>query len=220
MENKLVNRALVLSIITIVYNIGEGLISVYFGMQDETLALFGFGADSFVEVFSGIGILHMVIRMKYTKVTDRDSFEKTALRITGIAFYLLTFGLIAGSVINIISQVEPETTMVGVIVSAISILTMYFLMKSKLAVGKALKSDAIIADANCTRTCFYLSFLLLGSSLLYELTGIGYIDIVATLGIAYFAFKEGREAFDKVRTGSLACSCDTHCNTPTQNQES
>ncbi len=57
-------------------------------MNDETLALFGFGLDSFVEVISGIGILHMIIRMKRNPVSERDGFERTALRITGIQFLL------------------------------------------------------------------------------------------------------------------------------------
>jgi divalent metal cation (Fe/Co/Zn/Cd) transporter len=213
MEKRLLNTALLLSIITIVYNIAEGIISVYFGMQDETLALFGFGVDSFVEVISGIAILHMVLRMKRSKVESRDEFEKFALRITGIGFYLLTLGLIVGSVMNIIQGIKPETTVIGIIVSSISIITMYYLMRAKLDVGKKLNSDAIIADANCTKTCFYLSFLLLASSALYELTGIPYIDIIGSLGIAYFAFSEGKEAFEKVKSGNLSCSCGDHCST-------
>jgi len=64
MERKgLIKTALILSIITILYNIGEGAFSIFFGASDDTLALLGFGIDSFVEVISGIGILHMVIRM-------------------------------------------------------------------------------------------------------------------------------------------------------------
>jgi divalent metal cation (Fe/Co/Zn/Cd) transporter len=211
--NKLLHTGLVLSFITIFYNIIEGVVSVYFGAEDETLALFGFGADSFVEVISGIGIAHMILRMRFSKVVTRDKFEKTALRITGTVFFLLTLGLITGSVLNIISGVKPETTLVGIIVSVISIFTMYWLMTAKLKVGKALNSDAIIADANCTRTCFYLSFILLGASGLYELFHISYFDILGSLGIAYFAFKEGREAFEKVRSGNLACNCDDECET-------
>ena len=65
--NKLIRTAFILSLITIIYNIAEGLISVYFGSGDETLALLGFGVDSFVEVISGIGIAHMIFRMKYSK---------------------------------------------------------------------------------------------------------------------------------------------------------
>jgi divalent metal cation (Fe/Co/Zn/Cd) transporter len=202
-----INTALILSLITIFYNIAEGVISVYFGTEDETLALFGFGVDSFVEVISGIGILHMIIRMKRSNVNKRGGFERTALKITGFSFYILTAGLIFGSFLNIINDVKPETTIVGIIVSIISIFTMYYLMNAKLKVGKELKSDAIIADANCTKTCFYLSFLLLASSGLYELFQISYIDIAGSLGIAYFAFKEGKEAFEKSVSENLACTC-------------
>ena len=206
----LIRTAFVLSLITIFYNIAEGIISVYIGAGDETLALLGFGVDSFVEVISGIGIAHMIIRMKYSKVETRDEFEKTALRITGSVFYLLTAGLIIGSILNIINGIKPETTIPGIIIAVISIGTMYWLMTSKLKVGKALHSDAIIADANCTKTCFYLSFILLASSGLYEAFGVAYFDILGSIGIAWFAFKEGREAFEKARSGNLMCNCEEH----------
>jgi divalent metal cation (Fe/Co/Zn/Cd) transporter len=208
--NNLIKKAIILSLITIFYNIAEGLISIYFGAGDETLALLGFGIDSFVEVISGIGIAHMIFRMKYAKVQSRDEFEKTALKVTGTAFYLLTAGLIVGSVLNIINNVKPNTTIPGIIIAAISIATMYWLMTSKLKVGRDLKSDAIIADANCTKTCFYLSFVLLAASGLYELFHIAYFDVLGSLGIAYLAFKEGRESFEKVKSGKLLCNCDDH----------
>mgnify|MGYP003852166127 CR=1 FL=1 len=211
MENrtKLINTALVLSLITIFYNLAEGIISVYFGIDDETLALLGFGVDSFVEVISGLGILHMVLRMKRTgdDPASRDKFERTALRITGFSFYLLTAGLVAGSILNAIRGSEPETTTVGIIISSISIATMWFLMTYKKRIGKKLNSDAIVADANCTKTCFYLSIILLASSGLYEIFRIGYIDVAGSLAIAWFAFSEGREAFEKARSNKLCCSC-------------
>ncbi len=206
--NKLLKKALILGIITVVYNIIEGLVSVFFGAKDETLALLGFGIDSFVEVISGIAIVHMILRMKYSKVISRDKFERTALIINGSAFYLLTAGLIVGSALNIIYNIKPETTFAGIIISVISIGTMYYLMKAKLSVGRELKSDAIIADANCTKTCFYLSFILLASSGLYEIFKIGYFDVLGSLGIAYYAFKEGRESFEKSRSENLSCACD------------
>jgi len=205
--NKLVNTALYLSLITIIYNIAEGSFSIFFGLEDETLALFGFGVDSFVEVISGVGILHMVVRMKKSDVNRRDQFERTALKITGFSFYLLTIGLFVGSILNVIYDVKPETTLVGIIVSAISIFTMFYLMNAKFKIGKKLNSDAIIADANCTKTCFYLSFILLASSGAYELLHISYIDIAGSLGIAFFAYKEGKESFDKASSETLACNC-------------
>ena len=208
----LVSFALLLSVITILYNIAEGLISIFFGLNDETLALFGFGLDSFVEVISGIGILHMIIRMKRNPISERDRFERTALKITGLSFYLLCAGLILASVLLVIKDVKPDTTIVGIVISLISILTMYALLHYKLKVGRALNSDAIIADANCTKTCFYLSFILLASSLSYEVFKIGYLDIAGSLGIAYFAFKEGKESIEKSNSAKLSCSCEDDCH--------
>lgn len=204
----LIKIALLLSLITIIYNIGEGLVSIFFGLKDETLALFGFGADSFVEVISGLGIFHMIIRMKNGTVEQRDGFERTALRITGFSFYILTAGLVLGAAMNLVLGNKPETTFAGIIISAVSILTMYFLMRSKLNVGKKLNSDAIVADANCTKTCFYLSLILLVSSLSYEILKISYLDIAGSIGIAVFAFREGKESFEKSRSEKLSCSCD------------
>ncbi|PJA99290.1 MAG: hypothetical protein CO127_10930, partial [Ignavibacteria bacterium CG_4_9_14_3_um_filter_36_18] len=67
-----------------------------------------------------------------------------------------------------------------------------------------------IADANCTRTCFYLSFILLAASLIYEMTGIGYIDAIGSLGIAYYAFKEGKESFGKSKQSSVDVCNNCH----------
>ena len=68
-------------------------------------------------------------------------------------------------------------------------------MMAKLKVGKELDSAAIISDAKCTMTCFYLSFILLAASLIYEFFKIPFVDAIGGLGIAFFAFREGREAF-------------------------
>ena len=55
--NRYWTYALWLALFTIFYNLAEGLISIFFGISDEALTLFGFGVDSFIEVMSGIGIL-------------------------------------------------------------------------------------------------------------------------------------------------------------------
>jgi len=211
-KDRWLNIALWLSIITVAYNIVEGLVSIYFGNADDTLALLGFGLDSFVEVISGIGILHMVLRMQHSVIKDLDKFERLALRITGISFIVLAVGLVAGSILNIVTKSRPETTQAGIIIAGVSILPMYFLMNYKLKTGKALDSEAIIADAHCTRTCLYLSFILLISSILYELFKINYIDIAGSLGIAWYALSEGRESLEKARKNQLACSCGENCH--------
>ena len=203
----LYKTALGLALFTIVYNIVEGLVSTYFGFEDESLVLFGFGLDSFIEVISGLGIAHMVLRISNKPDRNQDQFEKTALRITGFAFYILVIGLVLSSTINIITGHKPVTTILGVVISVISILTMLALMTGKRNVGGKLHSEPILADANCTMVCLYMSVILLVSSGIYELTGIPYIDSIGTLGLAYFSFREGRECFEKARTGKY-CACD------------
>ena len=205
--SRLFKIAFALAMFTIIYNIAEGLISTYLGFEDESLVLFGFGSDSFIEVISGLGIAHMIVRIQKRPNSNRDKFEKTALRITGFAFYALVFALVLTSFYNLWSGHKPITTFYGVIISAISILVMWILVVWKRRVGKKLDSDPILADANCTLVCVYMSIILLLSSGIYELWGISYIDSIGTLGLAYFAFKEGKECFEKANSEKY-CSCD------------
>ena len=205
---KLYKYAFYLALFTIFYNILEGLISVFFGITDESFTLLGFGLDSFIEVMSGIGIAHMVIRVRNNPDSDRDRFEHTALRITGISFYILTAGLVISSVYNIVKGHKPVTTIWGIVISLLSITIMLLLVYGKRKVGLRLNSAAIIADAECTKVCIYMSVILLIASVAYELLKIPYIDSLGALGLAYYSFKEGRECFEKIKTGSH-CSCDT-----------
>jgi divalent metal cation (Fe/Co/Zn/Cd) transporter len=208
--------ALILAWITILYNLLEGVVSVGFGSSDETLALFGFGIDSFVEVLSGIGILHMLHRIRKGRGGEEaDRFERTALRVTGTSFFILTAGLVFGSVLTIVFRTKPETTLPGIIISAVSILTMWWLMSAKKKAGRALGSEAILSDAACTKTCLQLSVVLLISSLLYQVFRLPYIDAAGSLVIAWFAFREGREAFEKAKNAVHSCGCG-HCDTPEQ----
>ena len=206
-KKQLYKIALGLAAFTILYNIIEGLISTYFGYEDESLALFGFGSDSFIEVISGLGIAHMILRIQQNPENNRDGFERTALLITGYAFYALVIGLFTTSFYNLWTGHKPGTTLWGVIISIISIAVMGGLIYGKTKVGNQLNSEAILADAECTRVCIYMSVVLLVASGIYELTNIAYIDSIGTLGLAYLSFKEGRECFDKAKN-SKYCSCE------------
>lgn len=204
------NYVLWLAVFTIFYNVAEGLVSIGFGASDESLALFGFGVDSFIEVMSGIGILVMVNRIRQNPDTSRTPFEVTALRVTGTAFYILAAGLAASAVFNIITNHKPETTVPGLAISLISIAIMWALVTGKRKVGRALNSMPILADANCTMVCIYMSVVLLVSSFIYQVTGFGFVDSLGALGLIYFSINEGRESFEKAK--GLECDCeDENC---------
>jgi divalent metal cation (Fe/Co/Zn/Cd) transporter len=210
-EQKFYKRAFWLSLFTILYNIIEGIVSMALGYADETLSLFGFGADSFIEVLSGIGIAIMILRIKQNPDSPKSRFEITALKITGSAFYLLSAGLFAGIILNIIYHHKPETTIWGIIISLVSIAVMVWLMNAKKRIGKKLNSAPIIADANCTKICVYMSIVLLISSLVYEFTGFAYADAIGAAGLIYFSISEGKESFEKAQ--EKECSCNEHCDT-------
>ncbi len=195
-EDKLYRKAYLLSIFTIGYNVLEGIVSLIFGYSDETLTLFGFGLDSFIEVISGTGILMMILRIGKNPSAPKGEFETKALKITGTGFYILAAGLSAGIVFSFFSKHKPETTLSGVIISLLSILIMVWLMTSKYRTGCRLNSEPIIADSKCTMVCVYMSVVLLLSSLIYELTGFIYADEIGAAGLVYFSITEGREAFE------------------------
>ena len=189
--------ALWLALFTIFYNLLEGMIAVYFGASDETLTLFGFGLDSFIEMMSGIGILAMVLRIRRNPGTPRSQFERSALRVTGTSFYLLALGLGLTAVYNVVYRHQPETALPGLVISVISIGVMGALVWAKRRVGHALRSSPILADANCTLVCIYMSLVLLVSSLFYQMTGFGFVDSLGAVGLIYFSLTEGREAFER-----------------------
>jgi len=210
-ENKYWQYALWLGLITIFYNFAEGAASIYFGVQDETLTLLGFGIDSFIEVISGFGIIAMVIRIRHNPDSLRSNFERTALRITGTSFYLLAAGLIATIFYNLYRGHKPVTTIPGLVISLIAIAGMWALVRGKRKIGLALNSFPILSDANCTMVCIYMSVILLASSLIYHLSGFGFADSLGSLGLIYFSVKEGKEGFQKAAGIDGECCCSNAC---------
>lgn len=207
-QKKLYDLAFALAIFTIGYNFIEGVVATLLGYEDETLALFGFGVDSFIELISGIGIMQMVVRIRKAPDSLRGDVERKALRITGYSFYLLVAGLVVSAAINLYTGHTPQTTFWGVVIALISIAVMLGLIYGKIKTGRELNSPAILADANCTKVCIYMSCVLLASSTIYEYTGFAYADSLGTLGLAWFSYQEGKECFEKAASNTHCCDHD------------
>lgn len=204
---ELYRTASILALITIGYNILEGIVSVFMGATDETLSLFGFGLDSFMEVVSGFGIWHMLRRLQQGGEDRRDEVEQRALSITGGAFYVLAVGMVVTAGLSLWKGHRPITTIWGIVISLLSIASMWLLIRQKMKVGKELNSAAIMADAACSRTCLLLSVALLLASVGYELTGIAQLDAIGSLAIAWLSLREGQEAFAKAKGQDCTCGC-------------
>ncbi len=176
------------------------------GVKDETLSLFGFGLDSFIETISASGVLFMIYRIRNKKDEERSAFEITTLKITGWCFYALVIILAFSAIWNIYYGYKPHTTFWNIIVASISIVFMLIIVSLKKKIGSLLNSDPIIADANCGMVCVYMSIVLLVSGILFEIFHIAWFDILGTAGLIWFSVKEGREAFDKAK-GKACCEC-------------
>lgn len=209
MVTSLYRRAQHLAVFTILYNIVEGVVSTAMGYSDETLALFGFGVDSFIESISGVGVYVMIRRIadsaERLSTSEQTEFEKQALRITGWSFYGLSLMLAVTVLIILVEHKAPESTFWGVVISAVSIVVMSALVLAKRTVGRELKSAPILADANCTLVCIYMSIAVLISSAVYELTAFAYADAIGALAIIWFSVSEGRECFAKAKGHQCGC---------------
>jgi len=212
---RLGRRAQLLAGASVTYNVIEAVIAIAAGLVAGSVALVGFGLDSVVEVSSGLIILwqfrhHMP-----------ESRERQALRLMAISFFALAAYVAFESVRGLFFGGEPEASLVGIGLAAASLVIMPFLSWAQRRTGKALGSNAVVADSTQTLLCTYLSAVLLAGLLLNATLGWSWADPVAGLVIAAVAVREGLEAWRgegccappraAADTDGDACGCGPGC---------
>ena len=191
-------RGLRLEYLTVGWNIAEGIIAVGAGIAAGSIALIGFGVDSFVETISGAVIIWRLMAETRGHHDDEamERVEQRAERLVGIAFLLLAAYVAFEAVRSLINQEAPEASPVGIALTALSIVVMLWLARAKRRTGEALGSRALIADAQQTYACWYLSITALAGLALNALLGWWWADPVAALAIVVFLLREGWEAWN------------------------
>lgn len=186
-----IRYAKALAAFTIAYNFVEGLVSMGFGWSDDSIALFGFGADSFIEVFSALLVLWRLRGGDGCEALERE--RKTTKGI-GTLFLALAAGIVGGSLLQLAGRRHPETTVPGLAVAALSLGFMFFLWREKRVAATALDSRALEGDAACSLACIQLSAILFTGSLLFWLwPKLWWVDASAALALALLIAKEGWE---------------------------
>ena len=181
-------RAVRLAWATIAWNVVEAVVAIAAGSAASSIALVGFGLDSTVEVMSAIVIVWQFRGL----AVDR---ERRALKLIAVSFFGLAAYVAVQALIDLFRRSEPDTSALGIVLAAASLVVMPLLARVKRHNGQAMASATVVADSNQTKLCAYLSAILLAGLILNATVGWWWADPVAALAIAALAINEGREAW-------------------------
>lgn len=186
---RLGRRAQLLAAASVSYNLIEAAIAITAGTIAGSVALVGFGLDSIVEVFSGLVILWQF------RHAMPEAREQQALRLIALSFFALAAYVTFESVRALLGDANPDTSRVGIGLAVASLIVMPFLSWAQRLTGRALGSNAVVADGTQTLLCTYLSAVLLAGLVLNAALGWSWADPLVGLVIAAVALKEGAEAW-------------------------
>ena len=193
---RLTRRGLRLAQLTVAYNVVEGAVAITAGLLAGLVSLVGFGLDSGIESAAAVLVaLRLAARLRQGDPDPRR--ERWTLKAVAITFFLLAAYVTVEGIRDLVANDEPDTSAVGMVVLALSLVVMPLLARAKRRVAEQLGGDPLIlADAAETRICVLLSISTLLGLGLFALTGAGWLDPVAGFVIALFAVHEGREAWE------------------------
>jgi divalent metal cation (Fe/Co/Zn/Cd) transporter len=174
---------------TIAYNVVEAVVAIAAGAVASSTALIAFGLDSVVEVGSAA-----VVAWQFA-AADPQRRERTALRLIAVSFFALAAYVTVESVRALILAVEPEPSLVGIGLAALSLLVMPALSLAQRRAGREFGSASAVADSKQTLVCTYLSAVLLIGLLAQATLGWWWADPIAALVVAGVAVMEGRRAW-------------------------
>lgn len=199
--------------ISLVWNVAEGVIAVWAGEVADSVALVGFGINSFIETASAGVIVWRLWTARQNAGTEGS--ERAAMRWMS-ALLLLLAGYIAAESIRRLAGWGPESreSVVGLVLTAVSLVVMPGLYVAKRRVARELRSAAIRADGIQTLACWWLSLATFAGLALNAVLGWAWADPVAGLLLVPFILKEARSAWRGEACGCSACACPAAHSVP------
>lgn len=187
-------NALVLSILTAVYNVLEALLSILASVQSGSEALFGFGLDSIVESLSASVVVWRFWRHGIDvqdKATARA--ERRATFFAAISLVVLGVYVTVEACLALLARERTEPNFIGLSIAIASIVVMPILFLAKYRLGKRIGSASLVADSKETLACMILSIALLVGLAANYLFELWWADAAAALVIAGLILREGFE---------------------------
>ena len=196
-------KALLSEYFTVGWNVVEGIVAIVAGVVAGSIALVGFGLDSYIEVASGVVLIWRLRKHGFNNDEEEEAAEKKAIFFVGATFLLLAVYVTYESGKKLFLQEQPDESLIGIILAIVSLIVMPLLAFYKKQIATEINSRALRADALETLACSYLSLTLvlgLGANALF---GWWWADPVAALAMVYFLVKEGKEAIEEGREGQI-----------------
>jgi divalent metal cation (Fe/Co/Zn/Cd) transporter len=182
-RDPLLQRGLNLEYITLAWNVvGVGILA-FAAIRAKSVALAGFGLDSFVEIFASLVV---VWELKNINAGG----QRRALRFIGIAFLILATYIAIQSIGVLITGARPHHSALGVIWTAITFLAMLALAHGKAKTGRALNNLVLQTEGRVTLIDAYLAAAVLLGLTLNALLGWWWADPLAGLVIVFYGYKE------------------------------
>lgn len=207
-RSEMVQRGLRLEYLTVGWNVVEGLVSVAAAVAAGSVALFGFGLDSFVETTSGLILIWRLRAERRARGHEEiERVDQRAHKMVALSLLALAAYVAFDAVKALVTGEHPQATVIGIAITSLSLGVMQWLARAKRRAAAALESRALKADAFQTTACFWLSLTTLVGIALNTALGWWWADPVAALGMTYFLVSEGREAWR-----GEDCSCAGECH--------
>lgn len=185
-------NALILVWIGFLWNFLEAGVALWSGFIANSVALLAFGLDSLVEIFAGAVLIW---RLGKEETQKEQEAESKALKLVGVTFFILAVYVTFQSLATLTGfLVEPQQSIVGIILVVSSAIVMTILFLGKTRIAKKLGSRALRAEAVESLMCDLQDLTLLFGLGLNALLGWWWADPIAALFLIPFFLKEGWES--------------------------
>lgn len=179
---------------TLAYNVAEGILALWAGVQAGSIALVGFGLDSFIEcAAAGVLLWRLAIEARGASAERIERSERRVHRFVGGTFFALALYVLLQAGWTLWQQKTVEESVLGIVLAAVSLVVMPLVSWGKLRAASIIASPALRAEAKETLACSYLSLTLLFGLVANAVVGWWWADPVAALLMVPWLVKEGLE---------------------------
>jgi divalent metal cation (Fe/Co/Zn/Cd) transporter len=183
----LLRRGFRLEYATLAWNaVGIVVLSVA-ALQARSVALFGFGLDSLIEIGASTVVIWELWGAGHAR-------QQRALRLIGVAFLALALYLTVQSTIVLLQGHHPAHSSLGIAWTAATALVMFALAAAKTRTGRALGNVVLVTEGRVTLVDGCLAGAVLVGLVANAAANWWWADPVASLVIVVYGFREGTAA--------------------------